>query len=324
MIGRAREILPQSIGGIFDEAFDLYRANFGLLAGIAAVCFVPVYGATQWIGYTMGLESLVAGMQPNGSADQQLVSLASLMSILMLQGCLGIVGFAIEYAALTSAVSDRYLARRATIAGAYRTGFRSCGRLLGATILATCLTGICGFGLLYVLLLCVGLASVAGAIVGSIVPILLGVVGVVLGISLILVTCGIACGVGAFIPQIAVLEAGGGANGIGRNWTLARPRIAEITMCVAAATLAPALLQAATASSISLALNSLLFPAIGASALTQTVCLEFVQVATGLLVAPFPAVALTLLYYDQRVRREGFDIAILEEQLASDPRASGG
>lgn len=324
MMSRGREILPQSIGGIFDEAFDLYRANFGLLAGIAAICFVPVYGLTQWIGYSMGMEGLVASVQASGSTDQQLISLASLMSILVLQGCLGILGFAVEYAALTSAVSDRYLDRRASIASAYRAGFRSCGRLIVTTILAACLTGIVGFGLMYALLLCVGLATVAGAMIGSVVPMLLGVVGVVAGISLVIVTCGIACGTGAFIPQIAVLEVGGAANGIGRNWALARPRIAEITMCVVAAALAPVLLQAATASSISLALNSLLFPAIGASALTQKVCLEFVQVATGLLVAPFPAIALTLLYYDQRVRREGFDIAVLEDRLGAMPEAEVG
>src|SRR5256885_431020 len=50
----APELLPRSFGDLFDEAFDLYKRNFTLLASAAAMIHVPANivwaGLTLWLG----------------------------------------------------------------------------------------------------------------------------------------------------------------------------------------------------------------------------------------------------------------------------------
>ncbi len=57
----------------------------------------------------------------------------------------------------------------------------------------------------------------------------------------------------------------------------------------------------------------------GGSALYAVVVVSLAGVVAGILTRPFQAAVATVLYYDLRVRREGYDVQLLAEQLGFDP-----
>lgn len=59
----------------------------------------------------------------------------------------------------------------------------------------------------------------------------------------------------------------------------------------------------------------------GGSAFYAVVVVSLASAVTGILTRPFQAAVATVLYYDLRVRREGYDVQLLAEQLGFDPVA---
>ena len=57
----------------------------------------------------------------------------------------------------------------------------------------------------------------------------------------------------------------------------------------------------------------------GGSALYAVVVVSLAGAVAGILTRPFQAAVATVLYYDLRVRREGYDVQLLAEQLGFDP-----
>jgi hypothetical protein len=57
----------------------------------------------------------------------------------------------------------------------------------------------------------------------------------------------------------------------------------------------------------------------GGSALYAVIVVSLASAVAGILTRPFQAAVVTVLYYDLRVRREGYDVQLLAEQLGFDP-----
>jgi hypothetical protein len=88
-----RMLRPMEYGEIFNEAFDLYKRNFGLFAGIGAVIYVPFYLLTA-LGERF---PLVTGL-----------------AVLLLY-----IPLVVANGAIIKALTDRYLGKEATIAGSW-------------------------------------------------------------------------------------------------------------------------------------------------------------------------------------------------------------
>ncbi|HEY4002552.1 MAG TPA: hypothetical protein VGO93_27010 [Candidatus Xenobia bacterium] len=95
---------PLGFGEMLDETLDLYRRNWLLLISIAAAAYLP---------FTLGAWAVGEPRQPNASHLDFWLYTFALMAVLEL-----------ETAALVLAASNRYLGRRASLAGVYRHALR--------------------------------------------------------------------------------------------------------------------------------------------------------------------------------------------------------
>ncbi|MHB0997872.1 MAG: hypothetical protein ACYC27_01385 [Armatimonadota bacterium] len=233
-------------GGLLDEAFDLYKNNFLLLIGIAAVVLVPLFL----------LESFTTGNQNDSSA---------LLSILY-QPANSIVGAAITYA-----VSRRYLEHDVTILSSYGFLKKRFWAFAGTMLLTSAITSL-GFLLL-------------------IIP----------GILFTLWY--------TFVSQVFVIEGLTGSDARGRSKDITQYNIGKLIIII-------------------LLVGIMVFIISGLPIhVIRSIANDYIQIATILsrifyiLITPIYITIMVLLYYDMRVRYEGFDIEMLAQSL-SEPEIS--
>src|SRR5262245_10149107 len=107
---------PMEYGEFINEAFDLYKRDFALFAGIGAIVYVPY--------------SLLASLLPHFPAVAVLGVLALLIPLIAAQG------------ATIKALTDRYLGREATISSSWLYVLRRLVRYSITSILAWILIGL--------------------------------------------------------------------------------------------------------------------------------------------------------------------------------------
>lgn len=295
---------PHGIGELLDGAFTLYRRNFLLLVAIAAVVQVPfaliqlvlfeVSGVASRIG---SLNDTLHTIGNQGSAltpDQSSQLLSDLGGTVAYYALVFIVQYLVVYplslAATTAAVSNRYLDQEATVGGSYRAAFAR-WRSITAMVLAVALIVIGGLAVSVLLALATG--QIAFFYLGFLVAIVAYVV--------VLVRTTVA-------PQAIVLERLGGFPGLSRSWALTRGasgRVFGIRFLLG-------LIQLIAGYVIILPLDAAVA---GTSTSTQLLIGQVGQAVTAVFIAPITLVTLTLLYYDLRIRREGFDIEMLAASL---------
>jgi len=198
-------------------------------------------------------------------------------------------------------ISDSYLGQEPELGSALRFGVAKIVPLLLVALSKGLLIGLIGvFGALGM-----GLVSVVGRLMGPAIGGLLVVVGVV-GLGWLIIW--VACGYGTTTPIIVLEELSSSFDAFGRSWELTRGARGKVFGTMAVAWLIGYFLPQMVISGISSFLSAEGNPAL------QTF---FVVLASliGIVLAPILPCALTLLYYDLRVRREAFDLQILSEQL---------
>ena len=300
------QLRPLNVGDILDQTFRVFRKYFLLLLGIIAVISVPmavVQGFGLW-QYTQGLQELggsrgFGATSPSGVFGSALASSVPLLISTVLTAVAGVF----QTGALASAISELYLGRTISIGQAYRGVLRRIGPLLLATLLVGLIFGVfvaIFFG-----------ASLAGATLGS-----AGVIIFCLAIPFSLVFMVVVIAVSVywlFLSQAIVLEGHSAIEGLRRSWNLVRGsfwRVFGITLLlgllVSMASFVPTF---AVQFGVSLA-----FPG---SLEIQTILNQVVTTVLTILLTPITAIANTLLYYDLRVRKEGFDLELMARQLAT-------
>jgi hypothetical protein len=301
---RSGGLRPRGVGELLDGAFTLYRRNFLLLVAIAAVLQIP-FALLQLLAFQLAdvggrlssLQTINRSLLNQGNIidpTQHEVLSSDLGAIVAYYAIGFLVQFLIVYplslAATTSAVSARYLDQPATVGSSYRAAL-SRWRPLIAMVLWLVL--MVGGGLTAALLLAVFSGSGILAVVAVLAALVVYVV------VLVRTTVG---------SQAIVLEKRSGWQGIQRSWALTDRsfwRISGILFLLA-------IIQTVVGYVIILPLGAVLGPAnLG----TQQLISQAAQAVTAVFVAPISLVTLTLLYYDLRIRREGFDIEMLAASL---------
>jgi hypothetical protein len=240
-----RVLRPLGYGELFNEAFDLYKQNFVLLAGIGAVVFIP---------YSI-LLALAKGSP----------TFTSLLGVLFMVPMVAASG------ACVKAIADRYLGREATIADSWR--FMR--------------------GRLWVFLLTLLLASLA--VMGGL--LLLIIPGVIVALRISVLT------------GVMVVEEKYKAAAFRRCGELAKghyARLFVVGVVLALLVQCPAMLVQGLAewagmSSAALSVGAWIAALIGG--------------IVNAVVHPLNSLLQVLLYFDLRVRNEGYDVELLAREM---------
>ena len=299
-----------NLGELFDAAFSLYRRNFVLIAAISAIVQVPyaviafaLYQVANYAGLQDQLQnaqqSLANPTQPL-TQDQLKPILDALGPILLISGILALISIflvlPLAEAATTRAVSDRYLDRPASIGSSYRAAL---GRL-GALVLQSLILGL---GIAVLLAAAFALTVVLAAALGAagIAVILLVWIAVAAMVIVVYVRTSLAA------PAI-VLEHLSGWRGLVRSWNLVTGlfwRLLGIRL----------LLGLITGIISTIVVFILSFAGIGLDTNGRFILQEVASAFAAVFVSPITYIAVTLLYYDARIRKEGFDIEMLAQTL---------
>ena len=276
---------PLRLGELLDQAVRLYRRNFLSFVGMIALGYIP-YAVIQVASSALsiyGTQDIRANPQNIlTSAPYWLSILGMLVSVLIYVIFVSGLGTA----ALTNAVSRNYLGQKTGIVEAYRQLGSSWVNLL-ITLLLFSLLAVVAF--IWMIIPCVGWLTGPGLLI-----FLAGVVGQI-------------------IPPIVVIEKTNGIEAISRAWNLARRRFWWLVGFAVIFYLFNLLVVSGPTALISyfaailLRQGGILQNASMLSTLISSVAGSLIY----LLVLPIQLTAWTLVYFDLRVRTEGFDLALL-------------
>ena len=298
------------VGELLDATFSLYRRNFVLIAAISAAVQVPfalltyvVYQVFNYPALQSTLNSLLARMRSGELTPDEAQSqvLNVLGGILVAAGILILVALFVVLplaeAATTRAVSDRYLDRETSVEVSYAAALRRLGPLVLQSLILLVGTGVT-FGVLTALVVALSLAGGGG--------------GAALGVLLLLLP---AVGFAIFVyvrtslaPPAIVLEGLSGTRGLARSWNLVRGfgwRMLGIRLLLGLIT---GIIGGVVGVLIAL-------PSVGLDANSRFLLQQVGTAVAAVFVSPVTYIGVTLLYYDARIRKEGFDIEMLARSL---------
>ena len=297
-----------NLGELFDAVFSLYRRNFLLIAAISAIVQVP-YGVLTFVLYqAINYSSLQDQLQnaeqslANGGtgADQLQPIFSAVGPIFAVSGILALVAvfvvLPLAEAATTRAVSDRYLDRPATIGASYAAAVRRLGALVLQSLILT-------LGFAVVLVAAVALSALLATALGAgailLILLIFGAV-VVLGVNVYVRT--------SLAPPAIVLERVSGWRGLERSWSL----VSGLFWRLLGIRLLLALITAVISGIVVFALT---IAGVGLDTNGRFILSEIASAFAAVFVSPITYIAVTLLYYDARIRKEGFDIEMLAQTL---------
>jgi hypothetical protein len=281
---------PRIVRDILDDAFDLYREKFTLLAGVSAVAYVPAISTALavLIGPFAEFVKSASGSGTN-SADASFAFFLQFIGISILVLPLFAIAQIMQTGATCIVVEDRLMGRGTTIVSAWRRMLQRIGPLIATAIV----TGL--------------LSLVLGAILSGI--------GTYLVLTMTL-----------FAAQVIVLEGQGMRGSLSRSWNLASRSFGKSLGFLLLTHLLGTFLWVGLCTLI-FTIEGIVVPEDASeparnSAQMFALTLSILGISL-LLVAPITGIGATLLYYDLRVRREGIDIEAAAEEmgypLAPDP-----
>lgn len=266
------ELRPLSLGEILDRTFSLYRRNFLLFLGIAAIPHLLVLG----LNLVQVLVLKTPGKTPGVPASQfQAGAASSILALGIVGGIVALIVYVVSFlfaqGGTIYAVSDLYLGRSTTIGA-------SLSRMKGQ------------------------LANLFG------VMFLNGVATVIAFIFLIIPGIYVACRLCTCIPA-ALLEDLGARESLERSFALTKDNAGRAFVIYL---LYFALLYAAIFLFLMPFGVLAVFSAKDPSMLRWTMAMMQVgNFFAAVLVSPFILIATSVFYYDLRVRKEAFDLQVM-------------
>lgn len=290
---RAFDLRPMSAGEVLDRAFQVYRSNFGPFFLTAFVVFVP-----------MGLLYAVAGFEP--SEQISVTRAVGSMGLLVLFLVVSVV----SWAALTWEVEWAMSGDPVSVQRGYRRALGSAFGLVGlwivvyvGAIVATMLAFVPG------ILLGVGVAFLP---LPETVGVVLGAVFALSFVAFVLIWVG---AVAAIATPVLVLEGVGVFAALKRAHALtkgARIRVGGLMALAWLIVILPTL-----GVLIAMGMASVLWDpeAVGQMTTAQLYLQQLVGAAIGSITTPYMVAVMVMLYYDRRVRREGYDVELASRDL---------
>jgi hypothetical protein len=279
---------PMKLAELLDQAIRLYRRNFLQFIGIIAIPYIPLmlFQAFSSILMTSSLQGLASSASsPYGIFSDGRYWLGLSGTFLFIIFYLFLIN-GVATAALTRAISDSYSGEPVGIFSSYRRLGGSPARLIGA-------------------LLWLGLIGI-GLIIWTIIP----CVGWISGLGLLIFITWIVL---PLVAPVVVLEKNGALASVRRAWDLSRTRFWWLIGFVLILYLFSALVVSGPSLLISSALRYFMVSTsnpLNQQLMFTTVVQTLVSTITGLLYLPLQLSAITVVYFDLRVRSEGLDLAL--------------
>ncbi|MBI5953191.1 MAG: hypothetical protein HY865_16170 [Chloroflexi bacterium] len=288
---------PLSLAEILDQAIRLYRNNFFKFIGILAIPYIPLIvlqGAMSVLVASSTVDMLNAPtpasdpfmlfQNPNYWVGMLGSIFGSILQFILVQG--------VATAALTRAVADNYMGRSTGILEAYQKLGNSWARLLLTLLLAIVVVVIIS---IWLLIPCVGWFTGLGMLAFA---------------SLVVIP---------LVAPVIVLEKHGATTSLRRAWDLGRNRFWWIIGFVFVLYLFSQIVVTGPT-----VLISYIFSFVAASnpesleqyTLLSTVIQTLVTMIFSLLYLPLQLTAMTVVYFDLRVRSEGLDLALQSTEAA--------
>lgn len=277
---------PLSMTQLLDRAIRLYRSNFLIFVGIVALAQIPAT-AVNMIGLWLAPAPETISVTPTSVTDMWLqlfessgfvnngwLWLGRIVTLLLVQ---------LATAAMTKAVAENYLGHKIGLFEAYQKIGRSGITLLIATFLGIFI--VIGLAIWWIVVPCIGWLSG---------------LGMLFFLSLVILP---------LVAPIIVLEHRSAGAALQRAWDLGRRRfwwligfMLLLGLFGQIVVTGPALLSVFAVES---AVGS------GIDTTTSSLIQQVIMLLLRLIYLPLQLTCVTLLYFDIRVRTEGFDLAVL-------------
>jgi hypothetical protein len=295
-----------SVADLVDEIFRLYRANAQILFGVSAVIWLPA--SVVFFILQLTYFSNIPQFDPTRVLTPQELSdtFTDVIGALAVAFVVGVVAAPLLLAAITSVVSARYLGRPITIGAAVRRSFACYFRILAsyAVVFIVATTASIVLTIIGSILVAV-IANMVGGTIGGVIGVLLVFVIFVAAFAVFvwLITTWTLTGQAIVIEDTGALRSLSRSRGLvaGSRWRVIGINILLFLIQIVLFSV-PSTLVAIIAAPLPMPLG----PAVS----------EVVTVTAQIAYFPVQLGTLTLLYYDLRVRKEGFDLKFAAEQLA--------
>lgn len=306
---------PLSLGEVLDRTAQIYRGRFLTFLAIAAlptgILVLVVALATAFFAW--------AARQPSGAGQAaQVVAIAAALMLILVGIPLYLGALALGWAAITHGSARAFFGEKVTIREAYRAAWKHGWRYVGLALLLALFAGVIPLGLVFAGIVPFSLLSLMGPAAtafGGFILFVLVVAAVVAMVWVALMLClafpaSVFEGLSPWKSLVRSKSLSQGSRGrilvlFLLGWVLSTGMAFVLTMVmIILVALIPALQKPANSD------------ALGAVVLVITYCLSFVAQA---LVRPLYGIALTVFYFDQRIRKEGFDIEWMMQQAGLTP-----
>lgn len=287
----AYDLRPLAVGEILDRVLSIYRSHFWLLVGLSALS----------AGVAVGVQVLhLIYMYFTGTTLASPSYSLSAVGFMLVEVVLYLIAYSLTLAATTSAVNAIYLGEPTSMGSALHTARRLWPRCLGVALWQgwSASWAFMFLAIPVVVMVIPGMAGTSTVLLGSIVLILGMIACVVYGV--------IAYLRNSLAIPAAVIEDLGVRTAMRRSKNLATGRIGRIFLMLLltyALSLVAAVIQMPT---VFVLLRSPQSQHYGAQAIALAV-----NFASTSMVGPVAAIGFCLFYFDERVRREGFDIEMM-------------
>jgi Membrane domain of glycerophosphoryl diester phosphodiesterase len=306
---------PMSTAQVLDRTFYIYRNNFVLLAGIGALLPAMVL--------IMELAFIPLGIPPR--ASDKLAPQALAMSFLGYFFCYGVIyllGNALTAGATVFGVSKLHLGERVTIGESYQRVFSRFWRVLGVVVvLALIVFGALIVGELiaiFVFVFSAGFGALArgggGFFSARIILALLWAIAIFL--TGVFISLFFLSKLSLAVPA-CILEQQPVGAALRRSWRLTKNSVGRIMLVYILTWILSVVLA------IALGMPGQLY---GGSAAHKAFVVGVILQGIGGFIAgvvanPIATIAVALIYYDQRVRQEAFDLQVMMEAVGQQAQA---
>ncbi len=292
------DLRPMEFGEVLDGAISLFRRHFGLFFKLSlSVMWLPIAVALYWRLRYFNFDGAQAPDQAIAAIQSQIVPVIIWGFVLfVVYEC----GFLLLTAGSIRVISDSLLGREPQFGEALALG--------ASKIVPLFLVGL-GKGLLIGLVallaaIVVALVAAAGKVAGAGIAALLVFFGII-GMCWLLLF--IASGYIVTTPVVVLESLSSAFDAFGRSWELTRGVKSRMLGLGVVAFLIASVLPAIVMQAVGALVLELIPGAQTAWAIVPSI--------VSVMMAPIIPCILTLAYYDRRVRREGFDLQLLSEQL---------
>lgn len=285
----APAIRPRSAIEIVDAAVSLFRDNFTTMAVIGLAASIPFVAAI-----IAGVGMFAAMRDPQAFLDHPMTVVPGMIGF----GVLMLFWMAVVDGAMTFAAAEAYHGRRPTPADALRGALGKGLSLVGGNLLRILIVGAVGA----VAALAIGVAAKASPVVA----VLIGILVAVLAVHLLARTFAITSAI--------VIENQSATEGVSRSFFLSKDATLRIVgialLCLIIYWFAQMISMMVVQTVVSLILRAPVVAAVAGN-------------LAAMVIYPFLNIAIMVLYYDQRVRKEGYDLDVMTSAIpaSASPRS---